>query len=96
MKYAENSDARFIAEEIGDSIMTIEQNPDLTFGFHSVPVAHCWKIGEQLSLLVDSLQNPKGGLGVVLRNVLVDIDQPRFRFMLARYRRALATGSSGR
>lgn len=64
-----------LGHQVGNSVVTIQQNPDFPFCF-LVALADLWKGAQNL----DSFDNPGGGtlgrLGVVLGDVVTNLSKP--------------------
>lgn len=77
MEHTQNLDAAIGRAEVGDSIMAVEQNPDI--GTLSETVTDLGETQENLCALVDGQNRSVGGLLVVLGDVVVDLLQPASR-----------------
>src|SRR5207244_3329040 len=63
-------------DDVGDSTVAVEQNPDRLRSLHSVDVSDLWILFQNLSLPVDPLDRPEGGGGIVPGDVVVDFAEP--------------------
>lgn len=75
MKNTEHIDVSVVLHEIGDSIMSIEQNSDISRR-GNVTLPDFWKGREHLCPLVDSLTRPSRGSRIVRGDVLKNIGEP--------------------
>lgn len=70
-----------VCDNVGNSVMTIMENTDISLWFFAVFMTKFGKITQKLSFVVDAGNDFLGSGRVVLRNVFVDLFEPLFGFM---------------
>ena len=70
-----------VCDNIGNSVMTIKENADISFLFLAVFMAKFGEIAQKLSFVIDAGNDFLGSGRVVLCYVFVDFSERLFGFM---------------
>ncbi len=84
MKDAQNIDISIVFHEVGDPVMPVEQDPDVSRG-DNVTVSDFGEVCEDLRPLVDLLNGAGGGVRVIGGDVLKDVFEPALCFISPGY-----------
>ena len=76
MEHTHNVDAPKRLYQIGDSIVSIQQNANFTFRFHPILVAYFREATQQLRLFVNTRHDLLSGIGIVRRDVIKNVPKP--------------------
>ena len=79
MKDAEDIDVTVLSDDVGNSVVLVKQNPDITLG-PGISLADLWKPCEVLCPVVYPLDSASGCGRIIRSDVLVDVFYPPLRF----------------
>ena len=80
MEHAKNVHVFVFSHEVGDSVMSVEQNPHMPFR-GQVSISNLRVISQHLSALVDAKYNLLCGVRTRLSDILKDVFKPPRRFL---------------
>jgi len=84
VEYAKNINISVVLHEIGDSVMPVEQDADVSLR-ELVAVPDLWKRSENLRPFVNALNRPSCSLGIIRGDVLENVLKPSSSFVGPRY-----------
>jgi hypothetical protein len=70
-----------VCDNVGNSVMTIKENTDISFLFVAVFMAKFGGMAQELSFVIDAGNDFLGSGRVVLCYIFVDFSEPLFGFM---------------
>lgn len=77
MENPEDRNQFVLSEEIGDTIVAVQEDTDLAVGLKSVDMADLPELRQNLYAIVDSSRHLLGGLGAIQGYVIVDVPKPQ-------------------